>query len=124
MAHQQVRGVHVKSLWILGIIVLAIGMGIIMAGDGSGTEAVDGIAGAVAIVSEGDDGVPGIPGYETFDGSLVRVIVLTIAPIGVQVPYLRLMASLARALHAQPGCRGLLACSTEESMAEFFRNVK
>ena len=96
MAHQQVRGVHVKSLWILGIIVLAIGMGIIMAGDGSGTEAVDGIAGAVAIVSEGDDGVPGIPGYETFDGSLVRVIVLTIAPIGVQVPYLRLMASLVR----------------------------
>lgn len=88
------------------------------------TEAVDGIVGAVAIVSESKDGVPGIPDYETFDNSPVRVIVLTLAPTGVQVPYLRLMASLARALHGQSGCTRLLACSTAESMSEFFKTIK
>ena len=88
------------------------------------TEYVSRIVGAVAIVSERQDGNFGISDYETFDHSPVRVIVLTIAPSGTQTPYLRLMASLIRSLHAPGGYERLLSCTTAEAMSDFFRKTK
>ena len=82
------------------------------------------IMGAVAIVAERADGTPTIPDYETFDHTPVRIIVLTIAPKQATTPYLRLMASLSRALHNSSGYRKLLECNSEESMKDFFKTVK
>ena len=85
------------------------------------TEHVSGIVGAVAIVrSAGRDGSAGIPDYETFDGSPVRIVILTIAPAGAQTPYLRLMSSLSRLLHAPTRRERLLSCSTARQMSDFF----
>lgn len=88
------------------------------------TDAVTRIVGAVALVPEQAYGVPTIPDYETIDKSPVRIIVMTLAPKNENAPYLQLMASLSRTLHASSGYRKLLDCLSAESMREFFRNAK
>ena len=84
------------------------------------TDAVTRIVGAVAIVAEREDGVPAIADYETFDHTPVRIIVLTVAPKNYNAPYLQLMASLSRILHASSAYRRLLKCTSAESMKDFF----
>lgn len=84
------------------------------------TDAVTRIVGAVAIVAEREDGVPAIADYETFDHTPVRIIVLTVAPKNYNAPYLQLMASLSRILHASSAYRRLLMCTSAESMKDFF----
>ena len=83
-------------------------------------DAVTRIVGAVAIVAEREDGVPAIADYETFDHTPVRIIVLTVAPKNYNAPYLQLMASLSRILHASSAYRRLLMCTSAESMKDFF----
>ena len=56
----------------------------------------------------------------TFDHTPVRIIVLTVAPKNYNAPYLQLMASLSRILHASSAYRRLLKCTSAESMKDFF----
>ena len=70
--------------------------------------------------AEREDGVPAIADYETFDHTPVRIIVLTVAPKNYNAPYLQLMASLSRILHASSAYRRLLMCTSAESMKDFF----
>ena len=55
-----------------------------------------------------------------FDHTPVRIIVLTVAPKNYNAPYLQLMASLSRILHASSAYRRLLMCTSAESMKDFF----
>ena len=59
-------------------------------------------------------------GSSPFAVTPVRIIVLTVAPKNYNAPYLQLMASLSRILHASSAYRRLLMCTSAESMKDFF----
>ena len=88
------------------------------------TDGVNNIVGAVALVdnSENENGI--IPDYETIDHSKIQIIVLTLVPESVQMPYLKIMAHISHVLHDEEAIEKLLACNNEEAMHRFFRKVK
>ena len=86
--------------------------------------AVNGIAGAVAIVDNEGTANGCIPDYETIDNSPLRIIVLTLANDEAQTPYLKLMSFISRALRAGNGYERLAGCATPDEMRRFFRSVK
>ncbi len=86
--------------------------------------AVQGIAGAVAIVDNDGTANGCIPDYETIDNSPLKIIVLTLANDESQGPYLKLMSFISRALRADNGYEQLAACTTPDEMRRFFRGVK
>lgn len=88
------------------------------------TDAVSEIVGAVAIVDNSQNENGSLADYETIDHSMVRVIVLTLAPESTQSPYLQLMAFVGRSLRSKEGMNELLACKTADEMRNFFKKVK
>ena len=88
------------------------------------TSAVEGIAGAVAIIDNSGTAGGCIPDYETIDNSPVRIIVLTLASDQAQTPYLQLMSYISRALRADGGVDALVECKTPDEMRKFFRRRK
>ena len=85
---------------------------------------VKGIAGAVAILDNSGTANGCIPDYETIDNSPLQIIVLTLANDSSQMPYLKLMGFISRALRADDGYRRLTACKTADEMRRFFRSRK
>ncbi len=88
------------------------------------SSAVNGIAGAVALVDNEGTASGCIPDYETIDNSQLRIIVLTLANDTDQTPYLKLMSFISRALRADNGYDRLASCTTPDEMRRFFRSVK
>jgi len=85
---------------------------------------VTGIAGAVAIVDNEGTANGCIPDYETVDNSPIQIIVLTLANVEKQAPYLQLMSFISKALRADDGYKRLLQCKSADEMRRFFRTVK
>lgn len=77
------------------------------------TDAVSTLVGVVAIVPAG------IQDYTTIDGSPVKMLVLTISPIDLQTPHLRLIAHIAQVLD-ETGRMRMLAARTEAAMRDVF----
>lgn len=88
------------------------------------TDAVSEIVGAVAIVDNSNRETGTLADYETIDHSIVRVIVLTLAPESTQSPYLQLMAFVSRSLRGENGFNELVSCKTPDEMRNFFKKVK
>ena len=85
---------------------------------------VKGIAGAVAIVDNAKLPAGAISDYETIDHSPVKIIVLTLANSAAQMPYLKLMSFISRALRAEGAVERLSACASADEMRRFFRHAR
>ncbi len=85
------------------------------------TDAVKEVVGALAIVDNSSNPNGTIADYETIDHSVVQVIVLTLAPLKEQSPYLQVLANISKFLHNGDGLQKLLACKSEEDMLNLFK---
>ena len=85
---------------------------------------VVGIAGAVAIVDNSGTAGGCLADYETIDKSPVEIIVLTLANVGAQTPYLQLMAAISRILRMNDGYLTLAKCKSADEMRKFFRAAR
>ena len=88
------------------------------------TDAVTEIVGAVALIDNSGKETGQIADYETIDHSVLKIIVLTLAPETTPSPYLQLMAFVSRALRSEDGYLKLAECKTENEMRKFFRSAK
>jgi len=79
------------------------------------------IEGAVAIVDNSGNENGTLADYETIDHSAVQIIVLTLAPLEGQNPYLQLMSGITSKLHCNDGHAKLPLCKTVEEMRSFFK---
>ena len=77
------------------------------------TDLVDSLVGVVAVLEKEIDD------YETVDGSKVRIIVLTLSPVMVQAPHLRIIAHIGKVLD-DGGRKRLIAAETEKEMYDVF----
>ncbi|MCQ2389011.1 MAG: cation:proton antiporter [Kiritimatiellae bacterium] len=85
------------------------------------TDAVSEVVGALAIVDNSSNPNGTIADYETIDHSVVQIIVLTLAPLKEQAPYLQVLANVSKFLRNEDGFEKLLACKTEKEMADLFK---
>lgn len=77
------------------------------------TDLVDTLVGVVAVLDKEIDD------YETVDGSNVRIIVLTLSPVMMQTPHLRIIAHIGKALD-EDGRKRLIGARTEKEMYDVF----
>ncbi len=77
------------------------------------TDLVDSLVGVVAVLDKEIDD------YETVDGSNVRIIVLTLSPVMMQTPHLRIIAHIGKALD-EDGRKRLIEARTEKEMYDVF----
>lgn len=88
------------------------------------TDAVTDIVGAVALIDNSGKETGSIADYETIDHSVLKIIVLTVAPETAPSPYLQLMAFVSRTLRSEDGYLKLAECKNENQMRKFFRSAK